>query len=183
MIKLPLSDYVADYYRKEGIEFTFLQQAHLCWYYNDRHKGIEALKEILIVSDDEVLNAQIRERLEYEENGRGRMSFDETDSDRFECMFLNVKSPFEVGDIVTEPGIYDGKWVVKSGHDTFTKVYDRFLQGKLLTPPDVTDNVIRIEKIGGNPEVDYDHAPPFQMLKIGVYDEGGENDGAKREVN
>jgi hypothetical protein len=80
-------------------------------------------------------------------------------------------------------GIYDGEWVVKSGHDTFAKVYDRYLQGKLLTPPDVTDNVIRIEKIGGNPEVDYDHAPPFQMLKIGVYDEGGENDGAKREVN
>lgn len=32
MIKLPISDYVADYYKEQGIEFTLRQQASLCWH-------------------------------------------------------------------------------------------------------------------------------------------------------
>lgn len=34
MVKLPMSDYVADYYKKQGITFTFRQQACLCWNYD-----------------------------------------------------------------------------------------------------------------------------------------------------
>ncbi len=68
MVKLPMSDYVADYYKKQGIEFTFRQQAHFCWYYNDLLKEkMESLKEILKISNDEKLNTEIRERIEYEE--------------------------------------------------------------------------------------------------------------------
>lgn len=68
MIKLPMSDYVADYYKSHGIEFTLREQAHFCWTYNrlfkDKQKG---LREILEISEDEKLNTEIRERLEYEE--------------------------------------------------------------------------------------------------------------------
>ncbi len=35
MVKLPISDYVANYYKEQGIEFTLRQQAHFCWCYND----------------------------------------------------------------------------------------------------------------------------------------------------
>lgn len=67
MIKLPMSDYVSDYYKKQGIEFTFRQQAHFCWAYNDLLKDrMELVKKILEISDDEKLNAEIRERIEYE---------------------------------------------------------------------------------------------------------------------
>ena len=41
MFKLPVSDYVADYYKKRGIEFTYRQQARLCW------TGASLLKEQL----------------------------------------------------------------------------------------------------------------------------------------
>ena len=57
MIKLPMSDYVSDYYKKQGIEFTLRQQAHFCWAYSELLKDrIGSLKEILEISDDEKLN-------------------------------------------------------------------------------------------------------------------------------
>lgn len=31
MVKLPMSEYVANYYKGQGIEFTLRQQATLCW--------------------------------------------------------------------------------------------------------------------------------------------------------
>jgi len=68
MVKLPMSDYVANYYKEQGIEFTFRQQAHFCWYYNNLLKNqLDPLREILQISDDEKLNTEIRERIEYEE--------------------------------------------------------------------------------------------------------------------
>ena len=68
MVKLPISDYVANYYKEQGIEFTLRQQAHFCWYYNDLLKDqLNSLREILKISDDEKLNTEIRERIEYEE--------------------------------------------------------------------------------------------------------------------
>lgn len=68
MVKLPISDYVANYYKEQGIEFTLRQQAHFCWYYNDLLKEqLNSLREILEISDDEKLNTEIRERIEYEE--------------------------------------------------------------------------------------------------------------------
>lgn len=68
MVKLPISDYVKDYYKKRGIEFTLRQQAHFCWYFHDLLKDqLNSLREILEISDDEKLNTEIRERIEYEE--------------------------------------------------------------------------------------------------------------------
>ena len=68
MVRLPISDYVANYYKEQGIEFTLRQQAHFCWYYNDLPQNkLNALKEILEISDDEKLNNEINERITYEE--------------------------------------------------------------------------------------------------------------------
>lgn len=68
MAKLPMSDYVYQYYKEQGIEFTFRQQAHFCWKYSSLlKKQLQLLGDILNVSDDEKLNMEIRERLEYEE--------------------------------------------------------------------------------------------------------------------
>ena len=72
MVKLPISDYVANYYKEQGIEFTFRQQAHFCWAYHKRlEERVKSLKEILAVSDDEKLNGEVRERLDYEEKAYG----------------------------------------------------------------------------------------------------------------
>ena len=68
MVKLPISDYVANYYKEQGIEFTLRQQAHFCWCYNDLlDNRLNSLKEILEVSDNQKLNTEIRERIAYEE--------------------------------------------------------------------------------------------------------------------
>lgn len=75
MVKLPISDYVADYYKEQGIEFTFRQQAHFCWYYNDLLKEkMKSLNEILKISNDEKLNTEIRERIAYEEKAYQKKS-------------------------------------------------------------------------------------------------------------
>lgn len=72
MVKLPISDYVCQYYREQGIEFTFRQQAHFCWKYHDLLKDqIQSLTELLAISNDEKLNWEIRERLEYEKRAYG----------------------------------------------------------------------------------------------------------------
>ena len=68
MAKLPISDYVADYYKSQGIEFTLRQQAALCWcYYSLLKDRLKSLRDILSISDDEKLNTEIKERVEYEE--------------------------------------------------------------------------------------------------------------------
>ena len=68
MFKLPVSDYVADYYKKRGIEFTYRQQARLCWTGASLLKEqLELLRELLTLSDDTDLNAEIRERITFEE--------------------------------------------------------------------------------------------------------------------
>ena len=47
MVKLPMSDYVADYYKGQGVEFTFRQQAHFCWAYHARlEERVKSIKEI-----------------------------------------------------------------------------------------------------------------------------------------
>ncbi len=67
MIKLPISDYVANYYKEHNIQLTYRQQARLCWTeaktYNER---IGLLEQILKESDDEELNREIEERIAYE---------------------------------------------------------------------------------------------------------------------
>lgn len=258
MIKLPMSDYVSEYYKKQGIEFTLRQQAHFCWAYSEPLKDrMGSLKEILEISDDEKLNAEIRERMDYEEKAydcfmtnRGseciyvfypddreeydteyfssaknavsygichadkvfsvekrrlfdkrmegisekaavddmedtdtvlskyyftregdirsgesreyKPSFDERDTDRFEEMFLCIKSPFACGDIVMGPD-FDEPRIVNTDHDCFEEIYERL---KDTGGPDYTDNCIRTDWIRADGRPDYDHPVPFGLWKV-----------------
>ncbi len=264
MVKLPMSDYVADYYKEQGIEFTFRQQAHFCWYYNDLLKErLESLKGILKISDDEKLNTEIMERIEYEEKAykcfmtghegciyivcpddedeydemyfasankavsygihhsnkefsikkcwlfdknpeelseeagdddpksrnaplseyyftsQGDVKygnsyeyeapFDQEDNDRFEYMFLNIKSPFGLGDIVMEPG-FECPAVVSTDHDCFEELYDRLKNSK-YAQFDPTSNAIRTELVNEDGSLDYDHTDPFHLWKVDSWED------------
>lgn len=262
MVKLPMSDYVRDYYKDQGITFTFRQQACLCWnYYPLLKDRLKSLKDILSISDDEKLNNEIKERVEYEEkafecfmknndpsvlyifhsddkeaycdeyfaSAKAAISygthhcnkefsidkryfldrcpdtlsnekdedeintllavydftsggnvlygssyectapFDQEDSSRFEEMFLNIKSPFGLGDIVMAPD-FESPRVVTTDHDCFEKYYERAKHSEILNP-DIIDNSIRTDWIGtdGNPY--YDHTVPFDLWKIDSWED------------
>lgn len=268
MVKLPISDYAAAYYKEQGISFTFRQQAHLCWYLHDLLKEqMASLREILAVSDDEKLNTEIRERIAYEErayacfmadsdpgciyivhpddngayeeeyfasegnaitygvnhcekefsvekrwlsdrNPEGasaengdedlgsentvlsayyytaqgdirygisneyRAPFNEEDPERFECMFLHIKSPFGMGDIVMGPG-FDRPQVVHTDHDCFGKTYDRRKDSGKYIQPDCSDNRIRADYIGTDGEHYYEHTDPFVLWKVDFWEDEG----------
>lgn len=259
MVKLPMSDYVANYYKEQGIEFTFRQQAHFCWYYSELLKEqLGSLKEILKISDDEKLNTEIRERIAYEEkayecfmteqdgciyivrsddkdeyeeeyfasakkaiaygthncdeyfevikswlfdkNPKGlseeagdddsenaneilswyrytsdgdviygfsyeyKVPFDEYDISRFENMFLNIKSPFGLGDIVMGSD-FDEPRVVSTEHDCFEETYNKLKNHEYLRPS-ALDNSIRTDYIGEDGNAYYDHTIPFNLWKV-----------------
>lgn len=262
MDKLPISDYVANYYQEQGTTFTFRQQAHFCWVYYGRLKNqLRSLKEILEISDDEELNVEIRERIEYEEKAydyfmvnhkpgciyvvqpddkeeycdgyfssvqnaivygtrncvegyriikryladqcpeevlKGEEAdgyntklavynftsdgeikygysyeypapFDEEDKSRFEYMFLNIRSPFGLGDIVMGED-FDRPRVVSSDHDCFEKIYDRHKNDTEICIDD-TDNCIRTDCIKKDGRLAYDHTDPFGLWKVDSWDD------------
>lgn len=264
MVKLPMSDYVANYYKEQGIEFTLRQQAHFCWYYNDLLRDqLNSLREILEISDDEKLNTEIRERIEYEEkayevfmagqkgciyivrpddkdeyeekyfasakkaisygtnhcdkyfevmkswlfdmNPQGlseetgnddsenvneilswyrytldgdviygssdecKAPFDEEDNNRFENMFLYIKSPFGLGDIVMGPDL-ECPEVVSTDHNCFMEHYDRLKDHEYIQF-DGSDNCIRTDSVGTNGDVYYDHTVPFDLWKIDSWED------------
>lgn len=266
MVKLPMSDYVCNYYREQGIEFSFRQQAHICWYYHNLLEDqLKSIRDILVVSDDEELNREIEERLEYEEkayacfmtnndsgciyivrpddredndeeyfasaekaiaygihnfeegfkvekswlfdrNPKGlsetadaddrenvnellawyfytpggdiryggsneyQASFEQEDSSRFENMFLNIKSPFGLGDIVMG-SYFDYPQVVSTGHDCFEKLYERLKEKGLLMTLDAISNCIRTDYVGRDGKFYYDHTVPFDLWKIDSWDD------------
>lgn len=265
MVRLPMSDYVANYYKEQGIEFTLRQQAHFCWYYNDLlEEQLESLKEILKISDDEKLNTEIRERITYEEkayecfmtsqegciyivhpddkeeeyykeyfssakkavsygvchsekefsvtktwlfdqNPKGvseeaddndsenvneilswyiftsegdivygssnehKAPFDEEDNSRFENMFLYIKSPFGLGDIVMGPD-FDKPRVVSTDHDCSMEHYNRLKDHEYIQF-DALDNTIRTDCIGMDGTLYYDHTVPFDLWRIDSWDD------------
>ena len=264
MVKLPMSDYVENYYKEQGIEFTLRQQAHFCWYYNDLlNNQLNSLREILELSNDKKLNTEIRERITYEEkayesfvtgqkgciyivrpddkdeyeeeyfasaekaisygihhcdkyfevmkswlfdkNPKGlseeaddedsenvneilswyrftsegdvvygssnehKAPFDEEDNSRFENMFLYIKSPFGLGDIVMGPD-FDKPRVVSTDYDCFIEHYDRLREHEYIQF-DGSDNCIRTDSVGTNGSMYYDHTVPFNLWKIDFWDD------------
>lgn len=262
MVKLPISDYVAGYYKEQGIEFTFCQQATLCWNYHSLLENqLKSLRDILSMSDDEKLNKEIAERVEYEEkayecfmtnhdsaifyvfhpDNKGEydegyfstaeaalsfgtrhcdrefsidkcyfldrypkeLSEGETigeinpirstyyftsegdikygwsrecpapfhceDGSRFENRFLNIKSPFGLGDIVMGPDLKCPA-VVSTGHDCFMEHYDR-LKDREYIQFDTSDNCIRTDWIGADGTLYYDHTVPFDLWKIDSWED------------
>lgn len=259
-MKLPVSDYVADYYREQGIELTWRQQARLCWtgtsLLEDR---LRLLKELLILSDDKKLNEEIQERIAYEKESLKRFMknenpavfyiflpddkdneytecfsqaetaisygnawgkkwevefsiekrylldrcpkeltdkkellevdtslgkyffsvdgkivdgwsreieavFDQEDAGRFENLFLNIKSPFGLGDIVMGPD-WDYPRVVGTDHDCYEKQYERFKNHPYITL-DASDNCIITDYVHTDGGCYYDHTMPFKLWKI-----------------
>lgn len=264
MVKLPISDYVSDYYKEQGIEFTFRQQAHFCWRYSRLLKdSLRLLGEILKASDDKKLNQEIRERLEHEEKlyqyfmgnndpgsiyivypddedkfDRGYFSsaqsailygkqnstkyyhivkrylfdqcpegltkgkepdehdpkqaeyrftsdgeaqigssyeypapFDEFDKNRFENMFLNIRTPFGIGDIIMCE-YFDSPAVVYTEHDCLEKLYDRH-KNDTVTLLDDSDNGIGVEWIEEDGCIHSDGvgADPFISWKIDSWED------------
>lgn len=265
MVKLPISDYVADYYKEQGIKFTFRQQAHFCWFYQNRLKDrLNSIRDILKISDDEKLNTEIRERIEYEEkayvcfmagqegciyivcpdgkkdydeneyflsaeravsygichcdngfevikrwlfdknpeglseevegNDSGNVNeilswyrftpegdisyggsyeymepFDEEDYDRFENMFLYIKSPFGLGDIVMGPD-WERPQVVSTDHDCFMEHYDR-QKAFGYTVFEGFENIIRTDLVNADGSLDYAHTVPFHLWKIDSWED------------
>ena len=85
MVRLPMSDDAASYYKEQRIEFTFRQQAHFCWAYDPLLKDrMKSLREILEISDDERLNMEIRQRLAYEEEIYARFMANDMDG----CIYV-----------------------------------------------------------------------------------------------
>lgn len=72
MIELPMSAFMRNYYREQGITFTDSQQATIIWNSDlPMPEILDALREIASTTTDEVLKEQIRERLAAEaENKR-----------------------------------------------------------------------------------------------------------------
>lgn len=62
------------------------------------------------------------------------------DKDRFENTFLNIKSPFEAGDIVMGPN-FEHPCVVGTDHNYFKEIYDKHKDDE-ITMIDYTDNFI-----------------------------------------
>lgn len=64
MIELPMSAFMRNYYREQGITFTDSQQATIIWNSDlPMPEILDALREIASTTTDEVLKEQIRERL------------------------------------------------------------------------------------------------------------------------
>lgn len=72
MIELPMSTFMRNYYREQGITFTDSQQATIIWNSDlPMPEILDALREIASTTTDEMLKEQIRERLAAEaENER-----------------------------------------------------------------------------------------------------------------
>lgn len=169
MVKLPFSDYVASYYKEQGIRFTFREQAALCWQYNDSMEDrLAALREILFCSDDEKLNAEIRKRIALEElagsGTKGTKAENDYAPQCFENMFLNIKSPFGLGDIVMGPD-FDCPRIVSTSHECFEELNAKFQSGRLFSL-DCVDNCIRTDFIDHEGHFCYDHTKPFALWKI-----------------
>ncbi len=69
MVKLPMSDYMWNYYREKGISFTDSEQATILWnsvFPLPKAEILEGLKEIADKTADRILQTQIYERLDAE---------------------------------------------------------------------------------------------------------------------
>ncbi|MBD5526745.1 MAG: hypothetical protein HDR04_20570 [Lachnospiraceae bacterium] len=98
-----------------------------------------------------------------------KVPFDQEDNGRFENMFLYIKSPFGLGDIVMGPD-FERPEVVTTDHDCFIEHYDRLKDHEYIQL-DGSDNCIRTDCIGTNGNMYYDHTVPFHLWKIDSWED------------
>lgn len=90
MIKLPMSDFMQNYYQETGITFTDSERATILWnsvFPLPKEEILDALKEIADTTEDDLLKTQIYERLDAERNIGQR--FGENDG---RCFFICTPS-------------------------------------------------------------------------------------------
>lgn len=102
-------------------------------------------------------------------SGECEADFDVEDPERFENLFLNIKSPFALGDIVMGPD-WEYPQVVSTRHDCYEKQYERFC-GHPYFQLDASDNCIRTDYVHTDGRLCYDHTRPFQLWKIEQWDD------------
>lgn len=145
MVKLPMSEYVANYYKGQGIEFTLRQQATLCWNgYHLLKDQLKSLREILEMSDDEKLNTEIRERIEYEEK-----SYECFLADRPGCIYIFIPDD--------EDEYYQDSILLKNQNSLMIDITDNFIILDCISPDD------------GEP--DYAHIYPFDLWKVDSWED------------
>lgn len=168
----------------DGGYFSSAQSAIL---YGKRHcvEGYEVIKQYLIdkcpgelLKDEEPdENNTIRSDYFFTSDGEVRYgysyeiqaSFDKYSKNRFENMFLNIRSPFGLGDIVMGER-FNCPGVVSTDHDCFEKIYDRHKKDTEIYIDD-SDNCIRIDYIGKDGRLYYDHVDPFDLWKIDSWED------------
>ena len=95
--------------------------------------------------------------------------FDEEDKARFENMFLNIKSPFGLGDIVMGEG-FGQPGVVSSGHGCFEEIYRKHEKDTEICIDD-KDNFIRVDFVRKDGRLVYDQLAPFALWKADSWED------------
>lgn len=100
MTRLPISDFLWNYYQSQGITFTDSERATIIWNSHlSRTEMLSALREIAEQTDDEALKAQLQERLsvaaeserELAEDSEGYLYiFESDDTDEWEQDFFST---------------------------------------------------------------------------------------------
>lgn len=85
-------------------------------------------------------------------------------------MFLNIKSPFGLGDIVMGPD-WEYPQVVSTDYDAFYEVYEICERSTVFIIPEVADNCIRTDEVRPDGEFDYSHTYPFDLWKIDSWED------------
>ena len=100
MIELPMSAFMRNYYREQGITFTDSQQTTIIWNSDlPMPEILDALREIASTTTDEALKEQIRERLDaeaenerlfHENDGRYFFTFVPDDEDEWGSRYFST---------------------------------------------------------------------------------------------
>lgn len=105
----------------------------------------------------------------YGSSNECKVPFDEEDNNRFENMFLYIKSPFGLGDIVMGPDL-ERPEVVSTDHDCFMEKYDRLKDHEYIQF-DGSSNIIRTDMINADGSLDYAHTVPFHLWKVDSWED------------
>lgn len=105
----------------------------------------------------------------YGSSNEHKAPFDEEDNSRFENIFLNIKSPFGLGDIVMGPD-FDEPQVVSTDHDCFIEDYERLKDHEYIQLDGIS-NIIRTDMVNTDGSLDYAHTVPFHLWKIDSWED------------
>lgn len=143
MFELIPSKDTREFLEKIGHTFTDFEKATLI--FNNRQATdeakMQALRNLLTVTEDNRLAKQIKERIE---NMRGRISNSE---ERFEECYISIPHPFRQGDIVHITSMEKFGIVTDCEDDADVKAYDDLMKG-MMQPKIIDGNKMVISMYG-----------------------------------